>query len=69
MKVSGKMGKNMVLENYIGRMVQYSKVNLKKIWYNNYNIYHKANGKGRIIHADGDYYEGDWVDDKSHGKV
>ena len=28
----------------------------------------KANGKGRLIHADGDVYEGDWVDDKAHGK-
>lgn len=28
----------------------------------------KANGKGRVIHADGDIYEGDWIDDKAHGK-
>ena len=27
-----------------------------------------ANGNGRYIHADGDYYEGDWVDDKANGK-
>lgn len=27
-----------------------------------------ANGNGRLIHADGDVYEGDWVDDKAHGK-
>lgn len=27
----------------------------------------KANGKGRLIHADGDVYVGDWVDDKAHG--
>lgn len=27
-----------------------------------------ANGKGRLIHADGDVYEGDWLDDKAHGK-
>ncbi len=26
-----------------------------------------ANGKGRLIHADGDVYEGDWKDDKAHG--
>ena len=26
-----------------------------------------ANGKGRLIHADGDLYEGDWKDDKAHG--
>jgi len=24
-----------------------------------------ANGKGRLIHADGDVYEGDWVADKA----
>lgn len=23
-----------------------------------------ANGKGRLIHADGDCYEGDWKDDR-----
>ena len=27
-----------------------------------------ANGKGRLVHADGDVYEGDWIDDKAHGK-
>ena len=27
----------------------------------------KANGKGRLIHGDGDVYEGDWVEDKAHG--
>lgn len=27
-----------------------------------------ANGKGRLIHADGDVYEGEWKDDKAHGK-
>lgn len=27
-----------------------------------------ANGKGRLIHADGDYYEGEWKDDKAHGQ-
>ena len=26
-----------------------------------------ANGKGRLIHADGDVYQGDWLDDKAHG--
>jgi len=26
-----------------------------------------ANGKGRLIHADGDIYEGEWKDDKAHG--
>jgi hypothetical protein len=26
-----------------------------------------ANGKGRLIHADGDVYEGLWKDDKAHG--
>ena len=27
-----------------------------------------AEGKGRLIHSDGDVYEGDWVHDKAHGK-
>ncbi len=27
-----------------------------------------ANGKGRLIHVDGDVYEGDWVDNKAEGK-
>lgn len=27
------------------------------------------NGKGRKINGDGDYYEGDWIDNKYHGKV
>jgi len=29
-----------------------------------------ANGMGRLIHADGDVYEGHWVNDKAdgHGK-
>lgn len=27
-----------------------------------------ANGKGRLIHADGDTFEGFWVNDKAHGK-
>ena len=26
-----------------------------------------ANGKGRLIHHDGDIYEGDWVDDQAEG--
>lgn len=26
-----------------------------------------ANGKGRLIHSDGDIYEGDWLNDKAHG--
>jgi hypothetical protein len=28
-------------------------------WRNN-----QANGKGRMVHADGDYYIGEWLDDK-----
>jgi hypothetical protein len=27
-----------------------------------------ANGMGRLIHADGDVYEGEWKEDKAHGK-
>ena len=27
-----------------------------------------ANGKDRLIHSDGDMYEGDWVDDTANGK-
>ena len=26
-----------------------------------------ADGKGRLIHPDGDYYQGDWKKDKAHG--
>jgi hypothetical protein len=28
-------------------------------WFKN----NKAFGKGRLIHANGDFYEGEWVDD------
>jgi hypothetical protein len=28
-----------------------------------------ANGRGRLIHADGDVFEGSWLNDKAHGKV
>ena len=28
----------------------------------------KANGYGKLIHADGDVYEGNWVDDKTEGE-
>ena len=28
-----------------------------------------ACGKGRLIHSDGDVYEGDWKNDKAHGHV
>ncbi len=27
-----------------------------------------ANYRGRLIHADGDVYEGTWLNDKAHGK-
>jgi hypothetical protein len=27
----------------------------------------KANGRGRMVHADGDVYDGDWKNDKTHG--
>lgn len=26
-----------------------------------------ANGRGRLIHPDGDIYDGYWKDDKAHG--
>ena len=26
-----------------------------------------TNGKGRLIYAGGDVYQGDWFDDKAHG--
>ena len=46
-----------------------------KIWkiLNFYNLFkgfwknNKANGEGRLIHADGDCYEGSWVDDLAQG--
>ena len=27
----------------------------------------KANGRGKLTHADGDIYEGDWMNDKANG--
>lgn len=27
-----------------------------------------ANGQGRLIHDDGDVYEGNWLNDKAHGR-
>ena len=27
-----------------------------------------ANGHGKLLHADGDVYEGDWVNDKAEGR-
>ena len=27
----------------------------------------KANGKGKLVHGDGDIYEGEWVNDKANG--
>ena len=27
-----------------------------------------ANGYGRFILADGDVFQGDWIDDKAHGE-
>jgi hypothetical protein len=50
-----------------------------KFHYDSFNILHlgsvyegywkndKANGKGRLIHADRDVYVGEWLDDKAHG--
>jgi hypothetical protein len=35
--------------------------------YEGFWINDKANGKGRLIHSDGDIYEGDWVSDKADG--
>lgn len=35
------------------------KKNSTREWKNN-----KANGKGKFFHADGDVYEGEWVNDK-----
>jgi hypothetical protein len=26
-----------------------------------------ANGKGILIHPNGDYYNGEWLNDKAHG--
>jgi len=30
-------------------------------------MYDKANGQGRLIHADGDVYVGEWRNDKANG--
>ena len=27
-----------------------------------------ANGRGKLVHNDGDIYEGDWVNDKAEGR-
>lgn len=27
-----------------------------------------TNGRGRLIHADGDVFNGNWVDNKTHGQ-
>ena len=27
-----------------------------------------ANGKGRLVHSDGDVFFGEWKDDKAHGE-
>lgn len=27
----------------------------------------RANGRGRMTHANGDVYEGNWIDDKANG--
>jgi hypothetical protein len=31
-------------------------------------VRNRANGVGRLIHADGDIYEGEWFNDQAHGK-
>ena len=36
--------------------------------YDGYWKDNKANGRGRLIHPNGDAYEGEWKDDKAHGK-
>jgi len=59
MLANGNMDKDMEEEGNIGVMDLCLKVTGKN------NI---ANGKGRLIHADGDCYEGEWVNDKAHGK-
>jgi hypothetical protein len=35
--------------------------------YEGYWLDSKATGKGRLIHADGDVYDGTWKDDKADG--
>ena len=29
----------------------------------------RTNGPGKLIHADGDFYQGDWADDKAQGCI
>ena len=38
------------------------------IFYYSYWRNDAANGKGRLIHGDGDIYEGLWLNDKAHGE-
>lgn len=64
------MDLDMEKENNYGLMDQYMKDIGKIILVLFFKCKKKltANGKGRLIHADGDVYEGNWLDDKAHGK-
>ena len=66
------MGWDMEKENNYGMMDRFMRVTGKitqvfifkwKITVINFFL---ANGKGRLIHADGDVYEGDWKEDKAY---
>lgn len=43
-------------------------LNLNRNDFINLFLEDKANGLGKLIHADGDIYEGNWLNDKANGE-
>lgn len=68
MKVSGmrRRDREMEWEYKSGQMVSMFFYLLGSV-YEGYWKNDKANGRGRLIHADKDIYVGDWLEDKAHG--
>lgn len=57
----------MVMENKYGQMDLFMKVNGLKINHVEKQLRIKLSNQGKLIHADGDIYEGEWKDDKANG--
>lgn len=55
----------MVMVNKYGQMVLYMKDNGKMINLMDKYLYNTI--KGKLIHADGDIYEGEWMEDAACG--
>lgn len=36
--------------------------------YEGYWLFDKANGKGRVVHGNGDIYDGEWKNGKANGQ-